>query len=514
MFHFMEKYRECTSAVLNGFDRIVFRGVLRGLMHPDGMRLHLSRKDVPRRLFGAHVEQTTRALREASLAEAQRLRRPVIYVRSSRTRKETLVKEVLRDNPVDTGLICVLSCVEPCMTFEMYRNRDEKKLQLVYRQRKCLHLYHYFNDPLFGLMHARIQTWYPFPVQVCMNGREWLARRLDEQGLKYTRHENSFLTLEDPRRAQELMDGFLRLDWPEELGLIAARLNPAHEQLLGNLRYYWFAHQTEWATDVCFRRPQDLQAIYPQLVWGAITTFSTRDVMRFLGKQLQRPFQGEVVSHFDQRPEGLRIKHAVNANSVKMYDKGGQILRVETTINNPHEIKTLRPKEGGSPEDIQARPMRKGVADLDRRAHISQRANERYLDALSHLNTDTPLAQLLEPVTRRITRGGKKFRGLRPWSPGDLPLFQAINRPEYLLSGFRNADLAAELFPTDFQHAESRRAASAKVSYRLKLLHAHGLIAKIPNTRRYKTTHKGRQICTAILLAQHVTVKQLNDIAA
>jgi hypothetical protein len=514
MLQFIEKYRDRASSVLNGFDRIVFRGILRGLMHPDGMRLHLSIKDVPRRLFGQHVEQTTRTLREASLAEAKRLQRPVIYVRSSQTRKESLVKEVLRENPVDTGLICVLSCVEPCMTYDMYRNREQKKLELVYRQRKCLHLYHYFNDPLFGLMHARIQTWYPFPVQICMNGREWLARRMTEQGLGYTRYENSFLTLEDAGRAQTLMDGFLRLNWPEQLDQIAARLNPAHEQLLGNLRYYWFAHQTEWATDITFPQASDLQSIYPQLVWGAITTFSSRDVMRFLGKQLQRPFQGEVVSHFNQRPEGLRIKHSVNANSVKMYDKAGQILRVETTINNPHEIKTLRPKEGGEPQDIRPRMLRKGVADLERRAQISQRTNERYLDALSHLDTDTPLAQLLQPVTKRITRHGKTFRGLRPWQPGDLPLLQAINRPEYLLNGFRNADIAAVLFLAEQQDSSTRRAASARTSYRLRLLRAHGLIAKIPNTRRYRITERAKQICTAILLVQHATLKQLNAIVA
>ncbi|HPO13437.1 MAG TPA: hypothetical protein PLI09_08335 [Candidatus Hydrogenedentes bacterium] len=514
MLQFIEKYREKAIAVLNGFDRIVFRGILRGLMHPDGMRLHLSRKDVPRRLYGQHVEETTSFLKAASLAEATRLNRPVIYVPSSHQRKESLVREVLREHPVETGLVCVLKCVEPCMTYEMYRNRDEKKLELVYRLRKCLHLYHYFNDPLFGLMHARIQTWYPFPIQVCMNGREWLGRRLDEEGLDYTRYENSFFRLEDPHRAQTLMNEFLRLDWPQQLNAIAARLNPVHQQLLGNLRYYWFAHQTEWATDIVFDRPQDLQCIYPQLVWGAITTFSSRDVMRFLGKQLQAPFKGEAVSHYEQRPEGLRIKHGVNANSVKMYDKGGRILRVETTINNPHEIKVLRPKEAGEAGDILPRPLRKGVADLERRAHVSQRANERYLDALSHLDTDIPLAQLLGPVTKRITRGGKRFRAVRPWDAADLPLLQAIHRPEYLLNGFRNRDIAALLFPQDPAHIETRRAASGRTSYRLRILHAHGLIAKIPRTRRYRITDKGRQICSAILLAQTATIKQLNVKAA
>jgi len=140
MCKFIEKYRDKTSSVLSGFDRIVFRGLLRSLVYPEGMKKHLSRRDVPRRLFGAHVEQTTKTLREASLAEAERLRRPVIYLPSSQTRKETVAKKVLAEDPVNSGLLCVLSCVEPCMTYDMYRNRDARQLELVYRPRKCLHL--------------------------------------------------------------------------------------------------------------------------------------------------------------------------------------------------------------------------------------------------------------------------------------------------------------------------------------------------------------------------------------
>ncbi len=105
MLEFVRKYREKASVVLNGFDRIVSRGVLRGLIHPDGMRRHLSFKDVPRRLFGQHVEQTTHAPKEASLAEAKRLGRPVTYVRTSQTRKESLTKEVSRENPVERACL-------------------------------------------------------------------------------------------------------------------------------------------------------------------------------------------------------------------------------------------------------------------------------------------------------------------------------------------------------------------------------------------------------------------------
>lgn len=75
-------------------------------------------------------------------------------------------------------MVCVLSCVEPCWSFEIHRNREKKKLELEPRYRKCLFLYHYWMHPVFGFLNARIQTWFPFPVQICLNGREWLARQM------------------------------------------------------------------------------------------------------------------------------------------------------------------------------------------------------------------------------------------------------------------------------------------------------------------------------------------------
>ena len=111
MRKFMEKYASIASSVLNGFVRLVFRGYLRSIVHPDGMKRHLSYQDVSRRLFGAHVEKTTPTLKSASLAEAARLGRPVVCLRSSHTRKEAAARQILAENPVDSGPLCVLSCV-------------------------------------------------------------------------------------------------------------------------------------------------------------------------------------------------------------------------------------------------------------------------------------------------------------------------------------------------------------------------------------------------------------------
>jgi hypothetical protein len=515
MSQFMQKHARVTNFCLSGFDRVLFRGTLRGLSFLKGMIRHLSHKDVPRREFGAHVERTTKKLIASSLCEAEQLERPVVYLQSSNTRKESLVKQLLEEHPVDAGLICVLKCVEPCQTYEMFKNKETQQLELVYRRRKCMFLYHYFLDPRFGLMHARIQTWYPFPVHVCVNGRQFLARRMDEEHLAYTQYENCFPLLEDPQRAQHLLDELLRYDWTQFLHGYSAKVNPALSELVNPLaNYYWTAPQTEFATDVSFTSPEALQRVYPQLIRGAITTFATPAVMRFLGKQCPPHFVGEATSHYQRRPEGLTVKHCVNGNSVKMYDKAHTLLRVETTINNPKNIKVYRPMEGDPSKKAGYRDMRKGIADWERRAGVSLRANTRYLDALAELNTDTPLAQILEPVTKRIKVHNAHYRALRPWTNADIELLQAINRPEYLISGFRNQDIAQQLFAGAQDTLPQRRAASARTSYRLRLLKAHGIIKKLPKTRRYKITQKGTQLATALLLAQFCAIHTLLDMAA
>jgi hypothetical protein len=516
MKQFTSKHEQSVIGVLNGWDRIVFRGTYRILCMASGMMEYLWWSSVLLKDFGAHAEAMTAALLKASLEAAKRYDRPIRYLPSSATRKEDMAREILRESPVESGLVCVLKCVEPCMSYEIQRNREKKKLILRVKQRKCQHLYHYFLDPCFGLMHARLQTWFPFSMQVCLNGREWLARTMDKAGLDYERHDNCFPWIKDFAKAQDLMDDLLALNWPRFLDKIAKQVNPAAEMMFKSfpVPYYWSAHQTEWATDLAFSSHQALASIYPQLVWGAITCFSSPDVMRFLGRGFNCRFSGEVVSDFKDRPEGIRVKHRVNANSVKMYDKGPNILRIETTINQPREFRVYRTSERDPKGDKKWLPMRKGVADLHRRAKVSHKTNERYLDALAQLDTTVRLEELLAPVSRPCRRNGQRFRALRIWTAHDQRLLEAINRPEYLLAGFRNRDLAHILYPGADITPEERRRAAARVSYRIRILRAHGLIAKLSNTRRYRITKKGSKVSTAAILSQKVTVQQLTNAVA
>ena len=195
-----------------------------------------------------------------------------------------------------------------------------------------------------------------------------------------------------------------------------------------------------------------------------------------------------------------------------MYDKAGSVLRVEATINQPGEFKVRRRAQGNPDSDRRPRPMRKGIADLKPLAKAADRSNRAYLDALSIVDDPTTLDDVVMPVTRRASIGGRRVRGLRPWADPDLPLLRAIGRGEFLVNGFRNRDLVPLLFPGPHD-ANQRKKIAAKVTRLLRLLRPHGVIEKIEGTHRYRVTPSGRRLATAAVAAGAAFLSQLQRCA-
>jgi hypothetical protein len=476
---FIARYRSLVTGVLSGFDRLVFRGSLLPLVRDGGMFFFLERAGIRLLDFKSFVLGTSERVKAAAFAEASRLGRPVRYLESSATDKEQLARQLLAEQPVERGLICVLTAVEPCMSFEYHRspNRDERGLRL--RPRKCLHLYKYFLHPQFGFMSARLQTWFPFQVQICLNGREWLARQLRRRSRSdFKRADNCFTWLGNPEFAQRLMDEQLTTDWPQALDAIARAVNPLHETIFKSspMQYYWSAYQTEWATDIMFKNPRTLAELYPPLVRHAMEHFKSPDVMRFLGRKAHGNFTGEIVTSFKDRPEGVRVKHWVRGNSIKMYDKAGSLLRVETTIGRTNDFKVLRPIHDQPDGKLTWQPLRKGVADLHRRCQLSQRSNEAYLEALAAVDDTTPCAKLFDAVSRHVFDNQHRVRALRLADAADLALLETVSRGEFATAGFRNRDIRHRIHPAS-PNASPRdlQRLSAKTSRQLRLLRAHGV---------------------------------------
>jgi hypothetical protein len=498
--------------VLSGFDRIVFRGSLPRLQRDGGMFLFLEDAGIRLLDYKKYVIATSERLKRASLAEAEKAKRPIRHLVSPKLDKEDLARKLLAEHPTDAGLICVLTAVEPCMSFEYHRSQDRSVRGLRLCPRKCLHIYKYIQHPTFGFMNARIQTWFPFNVQICMNGRNWLGRQLERRRSPFKRVDNCFTWLGNLELAQRLLNEQLETDWPCALTKIARVLNPLHEEIFkpSPSDYYWSAYQTEWATDIMFKDPRALAAIYPGLMRHAMHHFKSEDVMRFLCRKSHGNFTGEIITSFKGRTEGVRVKHWVRGNSVKMYDKAGSILRVETTVAQTKDFKVLRPRHDTPDGKLEWRPLRKGVADLHRRAEVSQRSNNAYLDALSVVDDTTPCSRLFDAVSRPVVDRGRRVRALRLGDRDDLALLEAVARGEFATSGFRNRDIRNLLNPPS-QNAsvrETRRLAS-KTSRLLRLLRAHGIIRKIPKTHRYRLSARGELLTAALFAARTACIKDL-----
>jgi hypothetical protein len=517
----MKKFLNCHAGkilgVLSGFDRVRFRGTFRQYAHVAGMMSILSYLQVLLKDFHEFADNATARFRAGVEAVAQAAGRPVQYLANPQTDKEQLIAQLYREQGVEAGgLIAVLSTVECCQSYEIRRDRQRKQISLQSARRKCLHYYVYREDPLFGLTQVRMQSWFPFNVHIVINGREWLARQMDAAKVAYQRGDNCFLWIEDFARAQQLADRQLRTRWPQQLGRLLHHANPALRKLLPTVRIqpYWSAEQSEWATDMAFTSATALAALYPRLIQHAMTGFQSRDVLRFLGKrsflkgQIHPAFKGEVVSDVAARPEGMRIKHRAGGNSIKMYDKQGSVLRVETTINDARDLTAFRPKEGDPNGKRANRRLRKGVADLRRRAQLCQSANQRYLDSLAAADNSTPLKAFTDRLSRPAEQNGRRVRALNPLGP-DAALLQAISRAEYLVKGFRNADLRRRLYGADPEDLRERRRISARVSRLLRILRIHGLVKKIPHTQRYLITAFAQQCLPAIHAARDASLQKL-----
>jgi hypothetical protein len=464
--------------------------------------------------FPSYAQSRTKQLRAVLDAKAAEAGRPVEYL-AGYTQKEDLVKDHLRrDGAATNGLVCVFNTLENCSSYEVFHNRKTHLLELRRRPRKCLHYYFYFVDRRFGLVHVRLQTWFPYNTNVVLNGREWLARELDKKGIGYQRRDNCFTWIEDFARAQKLADHQPSIHWQTELDRLLGRVLPPRRLWLPDDGYYWTAEQTEWATDLAFRNADTLADLFPQLIRRGIETFGSEDVLRFLGHRV--PAEGrippnlkaEVTSDLKRRPEGIRIRHRVGRNTLKAYDKQGSVLRVETTLNEVSGMKSYRTAADDSEGPRQWRPMRKSVAEMARRAELSQASNDRYLEALGTLPTDTPLCRVAERLCRPVESNGRRHRALNPLAAEDRRLLEAVSRGEWLVAGFRNRDIRQAL-SGDAPDPATRRRQAARVTRLLGLLRAHGLIKKIPRTHRYLLTTYGTEVIPALLGASNAPLKQL-----
>jgi hypothetical protein len=487
---FVTKFASIIVFTLHCFDRVIFKGHL-AMAAPKELERFV---DYVLRVRRSHFIQViaprfANTLVEHAQAFAQKGGRTYLY-RTGFFKKDQWAESLIREQRIERGLVGVLCTMETCNSFDLVPG--EKRPRFISRPRPQRVLYYYFLDPQLGLIHVRLQTWAPYTFQVYVNGHDWLAQQMVRLNMGFVLKHNAFTQLDDPAQAQRQADRFARLDWSKILRRYARLVNPLLRQELACYNIRWVVDQAEFATDIVFQSPSALSGLYQKLLQFATVTFTPKDILGFLGRKWNRRFDGDVQTEVKtDRLLGTRIKHRMTRNWLKMYDKFGQILRVETVINRPKEFSVYRTRHHRDGKTSQGYfPMNKDVGSLVHYQEQALACNRRYLDALAVVDDPTPAYRELRQLTEPKRVAQRSSAGFNPARREDVRLFAAVLDGDHIARGFRNKDIRAALFGTD----AVSRSQSAAVGRLLKRLHHRHLLAKIPRTRRWRVTDAGRPL--------------------
>ena len=509
MSNILDQFSDKINGLFSFFDRMIITGWLRPFLAFERRANALYNLGIPLKAYKEKTIEITGSIRQTIERTANEMGRPILKHDTSKRMEEEALK-VLKENPVEEGLVCVIRSTELCYSAKVYGS-DEGKLVLKPCQTKCLQYYLYYVDKSFGFMFVKIQTWFPFPIVVYINGRELLKKKFDESGIKYTMYDNSFSTLSDIVKAQEIADSFESNKLCRQLDKFAYSVNPFLRNITdtfgSNAGYYWCLQQCEYATDIMFKNRKVLEDIYPSLVGHTFYDLNCTDVFSFMGRKLDARFQGEAVSDYKKRPIGWRVKFRLNTNSIKMYDKAN-CLRIELTINNPRDFKIYKDvhhKNGTTSKEWV--PMSKSISNIYRYAQIGKECNNRFIAALNDIVPVGKTIKEIEKVCSRRIQDGNVVTAFNVWSPETFLLFETICDGKFLINGFTNKDIRDTVFP-DIKD-ESKR--SSAMSRQLRKLRLHELIRKVPHSRIYLVSKKGRRVMGGLNEAKR---KMLPDLEA
>jgi hypothetical protein len=490
-----ERYRDKIHGVLSCFDRVVLTGTIPEICHQSALALYLNIRKI--RFFD--YPKWAKPLRDEIRQNAERLAREheleIEYIRRQRQfRKEQRIKEIISQRGPHPGLVHIFSAMESCPTFEAYYSKRKKRTTFRTTQAKCIHYYFYFIDEELGLCYLRVPTWAPFRVQFYFNAHNYLAIQLRKRGIRFDLLDNAFVQIDDFDVAQKLADALPTRKLHRRLDRFARLYCPAIRHFRSG--FHWSIWEAEYATDIVFRRPDDLHELYESLIRTVVHTVKAEHISTFLGRKLTGNYQGEIGNDLNTRIRGTRIRHQMGPTTIKMYDKFARILRIETTTNDVSFFKHHRRVEHRDGTwEMKFAPVKKTIYSLPALRVLMNSANQRYLQFISIVDDPTSGIRNLDKISHRVSDGQRKYRGFNLFCGDDLQLFHVLLRGEFNISGFTNRQLRPFLGKTGRQ-----------LSLILKRLRVHGLIKKVRGTYKYYLTRLGRRVVlTAIHIRQMIT---------
>jgi hypothetical protein len=495
-----EKYSAELYGVLNCYDRVIISGNLHPLCYDKGMTKYLYINNIRIFDYKEFAQRLRDVIRANAEAIAQENELEIEFIRKSKSfRKEDRIRKILQARGDHPGLVHIFSAMEGCTAYYPWHNKRTHKTYVKSKQGKCLHYYFYFIDEELGLCYLRVPTWCPFRLQFYLNGHNWLANQLKQQGVAFEQHDNAFLDIADFDTANQLAAQLNIEHLHAKLDRFAHQYCPVTTVL--GLEYSWSIMQAEYATDLVFKDQRTLQAFYPLLLEALIQAVKPADVATFLGRKLHGNYQGEMGNRFNVRWLGSRIKHRMGPVAIKLYDKFNIVLRIETTVTDVSFFKQYRQvhhRDGGT--TTKWAPMKKTIYSLPALREALLAANQRYLKFISEVETPEVGVEKLHQLAETQVQNNRRYKGFNLLSEEDTSLFRLLLRGEFAISGFANKNLRQHLLHKN----------SGQITRLLKRLRVHGIIKKVGRRYKYYLTEFGRQVALmALKLREMAIIPQL-----
>ena len=490
-----KRYENEITGVLGCYDRVIIRGTPGLFAYADGMTSFFYAHNYKIFDFAKIFKPVTDNIISNVKLMAEQNNVEIEYVRKVNAfRKEDKIEKILEERGREPGLVHIFSQQELCGTYDPWYDKNTHRTYFKPAKTKRLVYYIYFVDKTLGLCYIKVPTVAPFGLMFYFNGHNLLENKLTSANIKYVKHDNAFVSVDDFYMAQELSNEIDVKSIHKILDGCANRWCPLPEEW--NISCQWSLVEVEYSLDIVFKDPETLKPLYNNIIETAMHTITPENIANFLGKRFSFQFDGEAGSRYNKRILGTRVKHQLGDTSVKIYDKFGSILRIEVTSNDVSEMRVFRPvqKRDGTTVSKMA-PVKKSIYSLIDLIGLFRKACDRYLETISSFDDPSGGIKKLNTATETIEENNRKYRGLNFFNNEDKEILLAIANPKFFV-GMRNKHLR-EMLPNF---------SANKISRLFKNLRLRGLLEKVRGMNLYRLTALGKDIITAGFKAINMSI--------
>lgn len=425
----------------------------------------------------ALMEPISRAFVQAIEAFVQEEGVPLLSFRKGE-RKDDIMAERLRSFRAEEGVVFVGKAQEKTPVFRTEKRRDPETGRpypwIVRSTAMVNHVYFYCVDRDFGPFFLKFCTYFPYTAKVCINGHEYVKQQLKQRGIRFEALDNGILSCEDPRRLQALCDGLSARKIAAFLRKWLHRLPHPFAPRDRHAGYGYDASilQAEFSLTQVLDRPLTGRVFFEEVIRENLDLGRPDQVQLIFDRRVTRRTPGRFRTRVITEGVVPSLHVDYRRSKIKQYHKEGGALRTETTINDARDF-----------------GIGKRLHNLPALREVGFQANRRLLD-VQRISQDCAIGEAaFHQVQRPAVVAEQRAAGMRFGDARVQALLHALLLFRFLAPGFSNRDLREQLAP--LLGLPPGAMTQGRMTYDLRRLRLHGLIARIPKTHRYRLTPFG-----------------------